>query len=106
LANNSSGPATVVAALILGMSMLGAAFVLQSSMDRSSQKVAETLAAIAASASQLAKAGPAAAAPAPTRPARAGRPDPSKVYQIAVGGAPARGSKNAVIKIVEWSDFQ
>jgi type II secretory pathway pseudopilin PulG len=106
LANNSSGPATVIAALILGMSILGAAFVLQGSMDRNSQKVAETLAAIAASASDLAKAGPAAGAAAPARPARAGRPDPTKVYQIAVGDSPARGDKNAAIKIVEWSDFQ
>ncbi len=102
--NNSSGPAMIIAALILGMSMLGSAFVLQSSLDRNSLKVAETLSAIAKSASALAAAGPAAAAP--SRPSRAGRPDPSKVYQIAVGDAPTRGPKTAAITIVEWSDFQ
>ena len=106
MANNSSGPAMIVAALIVGMSMLGAAFVLQTSLDRNSLRVAETLSAIATSASQLAKAGPAPAAPAAARPSRGGRPDPAKVYQIALGDAPTRGPKSAAIKIVEWSDFQ
>ena len=106
MANNSSGPALIIAALILGMSVLGAAFVMQTAMDRNSLKVAETLTAIAASASELANAGP-ARAPAPARPSRGGRPDPSKVYQIALGDAPARGgSAKSAIKIVEWSDFQ
>ena len=95
----------IVAALIVGMSMLGAAFVLQTSLDRNSLRVAETLSAIAASASNLAKAGP-AAAPAPARPSRGGRPDPAKVYSIAIGDAPTRGPKSAAIKIVEFSDFQ
>ena len=105
MANNSSGPATVIAALILGMSVLGAAFVLQGAMDRNSQKVAETLSAIAQSASALAKAGPPAAAPAPSR-ARAGRPDPAKVYEVAVAEAPVQGPETADITIIEWSDFQ
>jgi hypothetical protein len=107
LANNSSGPALIIAALILGMSMLGAAFVMQNSLDRNTLKVAETLSAIAASASELAQAAP-AAAPAPAaRPSRGGRPDPSKVYKIALGDAPTRGgSAKSAITIVEWSDFQ
>ena len=108
LANNSTGPATIVAALIVGMSMLGAAFVLQTSLDRNSLRVAETLSAIAVSASSLAKAGPTKAAAPPTavRPSRGGRPDPAKIYSIAIGDAPTRGPKSAAIKIVEWSDFQ
>ncbi len=107
MANNSTGPATIVAALIVGMSMLGAAFVLQTSLDRNSLRVAETLSAIAVSASSLAKAGgPPAAAPAAVRPSRGGRPDPAKIYSIAIGDAPTRGPKSAAIKIVEWSDFQ
>jgi protein-disulfide isomerase len=106
LANNSSGPAVIIAALILGMSMLGAAFVMQLALDNSALKVAETLSAIAESTAELAKAAP-AAAPAPSRAAaRGGRPDPSKVYQIAVGDSPTQGPKNAAITIVEWSDFQ
>jgi len=107
LANNSTGPATIVAALIVGMSMLGAAFVLQTSLDRNSLRVAETLSAIAVSASSLAKAGgPPAAAPAAVRPSRGGRPDPAKIYAIALGDAPTRGPQSAAVKIVEWSDFQ
>ena len=42
LANNSSGPAVIIAALILGMSMLGAAFVMQSALDSSALKVARS----------------------------------------------------------------
>ncbi len=106
MANNSSGPALIIAALIVGMSMLGAAFMLQSSMDKNSYVVAETLSAIAKSASELAKLGPAAAAKPAPRPARAGRPDPNRVYAIAVGDAPTRGPKSAAVKLVEWSDFQ
>ena len=94
----------IIAALIMGMSMLGAAFMMQSSMDKNSLVVAETLSSIAKSASELAKLGP-AAAPAP-RAARAGRPDPNRVYAIAVGEAPTRGPKSAAVKLVEWSDFQ
>ena len=59
MANNSSGPATIIAALILGMSMLGGAFMLQSALDRNTLKVAETLSSIAESTSELAKVAPA-----------------------------------------------
>ena len=86
--------------------MLGAAFVMQSAMDNSAMKVAETLASIAESTSELAKAAPAAAAAPSRAAARGGRPDPSKVYKIAVGDAPTKGPKNAAITIVEYSDFQ
>ena len=107
MANNSSGPALIIAALIMGMSMLGAALMLQSSMDKNSLVVAETLSSIAKSAADLAKVGPPAAAPkAPTRAARGNRPDPNRVYAVAVGDAPTRGPKNAAVKLVEWSDFQ
>ena len=108
MANNSSGPAVIIAALILGMSTLGAAFVMQSSLDRNSLRLAETLSSIAESTSELAKVRPvaAAAAAAPARPSRGGRPDPNKVYQIAKGDSPTRGSARPAITIIEWSDFQ
>lgn len=37
-----------------------------------------------------------------------GRPqiDPNKVYSIALGRSPIRGSKNAPVTLVEFSDFQ
>ena len=44
---------------------------------------------------------------APARPQpRPGRPDPNKVYKVEVGDAPIRGPKDALVTIVEWSDFQ
>jgi protein-disulfide isomerase len=33
-------------------------------------------------------------------------PDPAKVYSVPVADEPAKGSKNAWVTVVEWSDFQ
>jgi protein-disulfide isomerase len=96
---NSSGAGLVAAALILGASILGGAYLLSMSIDRGSAEFAglnESLKTVAAA--------PAAAAPA--RPSGPRRPDPQKVHKIEVGNAPIRGSKNAKVTIVEWADFQ
>ena len=94
---NSSGGGLVAAALILGASILGSAYMLTMSIDRGSAQLAglnEALKAVAK-------------APAPAaRPSPPGRPDPQKVYDIEVGDSPIRGSKDAKITIVEWADFQ
>ena len=96
---HSSGGGLVAAALILGASILGGAYMLTMSIDRGSAQ----LAGLNESLKTVAKA-PAPAAPA--RPSAPGRPDPQKVYDIEVGDSPIRGSKDAKITIVEWADFQ
>jgi protein-disulfide isomerase len=94
----SSAGGQVVAAVILGASILGAAYLLAMSIDRGSAQ----LAGLNDSLKVAAAAAPAAAA----RPSGPKRPDPKKVYKIEVGDAPIRGSESAKITIVEWADFQ
>ncbi len=48
----------------------------------------------------LAKAGTAAARPA------ADAPDPNRRYDVSVGNSYTRGPADAVVTVVEWSDFQ
>ncbi|MCX4243234.1 DsbA family protein [Paraliomyxa miuraensis] len=59
---------------------------------------------------EAAKAAPAAA---PGKPGRAGQPqqrpgqpDPASTYKVPVGDAYVKGSAEALVTIVEWSDFQ
>ncbi len=49
-----------------------------------------------------------AAAPGKAKPpaARAGRPDPKLTYKVDVGDAAVKGSDEALVTIVAWSDFQ
>jgi protein-disulfide isomerase len=94
---NSSAGGLVAAALILGGSILGSAYLLATSIDRGSAQLASLNESVKA----------AAAAPkAVARPSGPKRPDPEKVYDIEVGDAPIRGSKSAKVTIVEWADFQ
>jgi len=95
----SSGGALVAASLILGASILGGAYLVTMSIDRSSAE----LAGLNESLKTAAAAPPAAAPSAPSAP---GRPDPKKVFDIEVGDAPIRGSESAKVTIVEWADFQ
>jgi len=95
---HASGGGLVAAALILGASILGGAYLLAMSIDRGSAQLAglnESLKTAAAEA-------PAAAA----RPSGPNRLDPKKVHKIELGDAPIRGSESAKITIVEWADFQ
>lgn len=96
---NSSGGALIGSAIILGIAIVGSSFLLSSSLDRASEQFGTALASI-----KDMKPAAAAAAAAPSR--NDGRPDPSKVYEVAVGTAPFMGPKNAKVTIVEFSDFQ
>jgi len=99
--SGSNGLPTILAALILGLSLAGGAYMVSGSLDRTTERLSAVLTAITEM--KVAQ----APAPAPSRaPSRPGRPDPSKVYKVAVGEAPTKGPKTAEISVVEWSDFQ
>ncbi len=93
---NSSGIGLIGAAIILGIAIVGGSFMLSSSLDRASDQFERSFANLEAFKPAV-----------PTAPSRRStKPDPDKVYQVAVGNAPFKGPKNAAITIVEFSDFQ
>ncbi len=95
----------VIAAIILGLSMLGGAYLVAGSIDRAAEQIPEFEAALKSM--QGAVAAAAGAAPrAPAAPKRRRGPDPSKVYTLASAGSPSKGAANAKVTIVEFSDFQ
>jgi protein-disulfide isomerase len=107
LAQNSEsnlGGALIVAAIVIGLSIVGGSFMLKSAQDENSQKLASVLGEMQALSGMLA--GAPAAAPPRRAAARPASPDPQKVYKVDIGGAPTLGPKTAKVKIVEWSDFQ
>ena len=99
MAEGSSAGGLVAAALILGGSLLGGSYLVAGSIDRGAAELSNLKSAV-----QTAAAAQPAARPAP--PTRSRRPDPSKVYDIAVGSAPWKGPADAAVTVVEFSDFQ
>ena len=95
--NGNSGTPIVVAALILGVSIVAGALLIQRSLD-------ETVAQLA-TLTEAVESAP-AAAPSPSRAARPARPDPSRRYSVNTKGSPVRGNPEAKIAVVEFSDFQ
>ncbi len=100
----SNGTPVIVASIILGLSIVTGSFMMKTAVDEGAARMGAVLGEMQALTAKLA-AAPAAAKPA-ARAARPGRPDPAKVYQVAVGTAPTKGPKSAKVKIIEWSDFQ
>ena len=47
-----------------------------------------------------------AAPAAPAKPQRPRGPDPAKTYAFPVGNSPVKGPKDALVTIIEISDFQ
>ena len=93
---NNKNISLILAALILGASMVASSLLIQTSIDRASSSLGEVLVA-------LKQAAPAAA---PTAAARAKRPDPARHYSVKTSGAPTKGAKKPKITVVEFSDFQ
>ncbi|MDE0885136.1 MAG: thioredoxin domain-containing protein [Myxococcota bacterium] len=98
----SSGNAVIIAATLMGLSIVGSAHLLVGSIDRASES-------FAALSGELVKSGnaegKAAAAPAPAPPRRG--PDPAKAYSVNTKGSPSKGGgENAPVTLIEFSDFQ
>lgn len=97
MSQDSYGYSIIIAAVILGLSIVGSSYLVSTSIDHAQVELQNSFARIRAD------------APAPVREAaapRPKRPDPAKAYEVAVGEAPFRGPANAAVTIVEFSDFQ
>ena len=93
---------TVLAAFIVGGSILAGSWMVTSSLDRTATQLKDIRAGLADTKGALeavAKARPASA------PSRRG-PDPNKRYTVKSAGSPAKGPATAKVKIMEFSDFQ
>lgn len=78
---------------------------LQESHAAAAQKQDQILERLAAVEAKL-DAKPVAAPEKKAAPKRANRPDPGATYKVAVGDAYVKGPDDALVTIVEWSDFQ
>ncbi|MCR9093927.1 MAG: DsbA family protein [bacterium] len=100
MAENSSGRPIIIAAVLVSFSILGASFFIGSSLERTTAE----LAAVTEALEELELAG--GGAPPSRPPSRPSRPDRDKEYDVEIGEAPIKGPKDALVTIVEWSDFQ
>ncbi len=94
--------ALIIGAAILGVSILGAGFLIKAAVDDGTEQVANVTEALGEVKGLLAS----AARPQPQQAARRRGPDPSKRYTLNVKNAPAVGTEMAKVTIVEFSDFQ
>jgi len=99
VAENSIGRATIIAAVLVSFSILGASFFIGDALKETTAELALVTDAL----EELDLAG----GPSPSRPPnRPARPERDKEYDVEIGESPTKGPENAVVTIVEWSDFQ
>ncbi len=94
---------TVLAALIVGGSILAGSWMVTSSLDRTAARLDEIKTGLSDTKGALEAV--AKARPAANTPPRRG-PDPNKRHTVKSAGSPAKGPSTAKVKIVEFSDFQ
>ena len=97
MAENTSGRAIIIAAVLISFSIIGASFFVANSLDRTTAQI--ELATEALGDLEL-------AAPGGPPSGRPSRPDTNREYKVDLDGAPTRGSDKAIVTIVAWSDFQ
>lgn len=99
MAENSSGRSTIIAAVLVSFSILAASFFIGDALKETTAELALVTAAL----EEVELAGDGAPGRPPSRPAR---PDRDKQYDVEIGEAPTKGPDDAIVTIVEWSDFQ
>jgi len=100
----NSGNAIIIAATILGLSLITGAYLMVRSIDGATKEVGRLGQAVA----RMDSGG---GGGEPSRPPRADTarrrgPDPNRVYDIAIGTAPTKGPDDAPVTVIEYSDFQ
>lgn len=96
MSENTSGRAIIIAAVLVSFSIIGGSFFVADALNQTTAQLELTTEAI----------GEIEIAAAPGRPSGPRRPDSNKEYDVEVGDAPIKGNAEAVVTIVEWSDFQ